>query len=577
MISTMTDLILHPGLILILAGLILPLLPALLRQAVLLGAPLLTLAAVWSVGDGPQITTTYLGMELIPLQGDALSRIFATIFAIMGFAGALFSLNQTRVAELAAAFVYAGGAVCVAFAGDLITVFIFWEIMAIASTVVVAMGPNARGAALRYGIIHFLGGVILMIGIAGHVFETGSTAFVAMEASSWATWAIMAAFLINAGAPPLAAWLPDAYPSSSWSGMVFLSAFTTKTSVYTLIRGFPGEEILIAIGLFMVFYGIIMALLENDMRRILAYSIINQVGFMVTAVGIGTPLALDGAAAHAFAHIIYKALLLMSAGSVLYATGRSKCTEVGGLYRYMPVSCICGIIGALAISALPLTSGFVSKSLISSAAGDAHMFWVWLALTAASAGVFFHAGIKFPWFVFFNRRDYLYLHEGTPKDPPWNMQAAMILFSAACIGLGIWYTPLYELLPNKAMVEHHGVTEIYTAMKAAKIVEQLQLLFFSGLAFFLLLSFMKRTTTITLDVDWLWRGLPKIVSGWFGIGWALNWDIFVDRVEAIWKWILDELARTHGASGTLSRTRPSGATALWMTVLLSAFLVFSFV
>ncbi|MBY8974848.1 Na(+)/H(+) antiporter subunit D [Rhodobacteraceae bacterium NNCM2] len=572
-----TDLIFHPGLVLIIAGLVLPFLPVAMRAVVLLAAPLLTLAAVWTVGDGPQITATYLGMELIPLQGDALSRVFATIFSIMGFAGALFAMRQERVIELAAAFVYAGGAISVAFAGDLITVFIFWEIMAIASTIVVAMGPNARGASLRYAVIHFLGGVILMIGIAGHVLQTGSTAFTAMEANDWATWCILAAFLINAGAPPLAAWLPDAYPASSWSGMVFLSAFTTKTSVYTLIRGFPGEEVLIGIGLFMVFYGIIMALLENDMRRILAYSIINQVGFMVTAVGIGTPLALDGATAHAFAHIIYKALLLMSAGAVLYATGRSKCTEVGGLFRYMPVSCICGIIGALSISALPLTSGFVSKSLISSAAGEAHLFWVWMALTAASAGVFFHAGIKFPWFVFFNRKDYLYLHEGTPKDPPWNMQAAMILFSAACIGLGIWYSPLYELLPNKAMVTHHGVTEVYTAMKAAKIVEQLQLLFFSGLAFFLLLDWMKRTTTITLDVDWLWRGLPQVVAGWFGIEWALAWDTFLDRVEGTLQRLWDDLNRTHGAEGTLARTRPSGATALWMTVLLSAFLLFSFV
>ena len=515
-------------------------------------------------------------MELVPLQGDALSRLFGTIFAIMAWAGALFALRQNRVAELAAAFVYAGGAVSVAFAGDLITLFIYWEIMAIASTLVVAMGENARGAAMRYAMIHFLGGVILMAGIAGHVLETGSPAFTAMEANSWATWAILAAFLINAGAPPLAAWLPDSYPASSWSGMVFLSAFTTKTSVYTLIRGFPGEEILIGFGLFMVFYGIIMALLENDMRRILAYSIINQVGFMVTAVGIGTPLALDGAAAHAFAHIIYKALLLMSAGAVLYETGRSKCTEVGGLYRYMPISCICGTIGALAISAVPLTSGFVSKSLISSAAGEEHLFYVWLALTAASAGVFFHAGIKFPWFVFFNRKDYLYKHEGIPKDPPWNMQAAMILFSAICIGLGVWSEPLYQMLPNKAMVTHHGVTETYTAMKAAKIVEQLQLLCFSGLAFFLLLKFMKRTPTITLDIDWLWRGLPRIVSGWFGLGWEIFWDNLMDRAEQTWAWVKAELFRTHGAEGALARTRPTGATALWMTVLLSGFLLFSF-
>lgn len=568
----MTDLALPPGLVLILAGLLLPILPGLLRHAVLLAAPMLTLAAVWAVPDGPQLVLSYLGMEIIPVQADKLTRVFATIFAIMGFAGALFSLHQNRIAELAAAFVYAGSAIGVTFAGDVITLFVFWEVMAIASTIVVAMGPNARGAALRYGVIHFLGGVLLMIGVAGHVFQTGSTAFGEIGLAGWPQWLIIAAVLLNAGAPPFAAWLPDAYPSSSWSGMVFLSAFTTKTSVYVLIRGFPGEEVLIGIGLFMVFYGIIMALLENDMRRILAYSIVNQVGFMVTAVGIGTPLALDGAAAHAFAHIIYKALLLMSAGAVLYETGRSKCTEVGGLYRYMPVSCVCGIIGALAISALPLTSGFVSKSLISSAAGYEHMFYVWLALTAASAGVFFHAGIKFPWFVFFNRKDYLYLHEGRPKDPPWNMQAAMILLSAICIGLGIWSAPLYDLLPNGAVIKGH----VYEAYTPAHVLNQLQLLFFSGLAFFLLLDWMKRTTTITLDIDWLWRGLPAVIGSMFGIGWALAWDDFLDKLEAAWNRTLGGLFRTHGPEGTLARTRPTGAMALWMTVLLCAFLLFSF-
>ena len=162
---------------------------------------------------------------------------------------------------------------------------------------------------------------------------------------------------VNAGAPPLSAWLPDAYPEASWSGMVFLSAFTTKTAVYVLLRGFPGTELLVYVGLFMVFYGIVYALLENDMRRILAYSIVNQVGFMVAGIGIGTEMALNGAAAHAFTHILYKALLLMSAGSVLLVTGRRKCTDLGGLFRSMPFTTACGIIGALAISSFPADLG----------------------------------------------------------------------------------------------------------------------------------------------------------------------------------------------------------------------------
>ena len=318
-------------------------------------------------------------------------------------------------------------------AGDLVTVFVFWELMAIGSTLVVwSAGDAAYRASMRYLMVHLLGGVLLMAGIAGHVAATGSVAFEAMRPDSVAHWLILAGFLVNVGAPPLSAWLPDAYPEASWSGMVFLSAFTTKTAVYVLLRGFPGVELLVYVGLFMIFYGIVYALLENDMRRILAYSIVNQVGFMVTGIGIGTEMALNGAAAHAFTHIIYKALLLMSAGSVLLMTGRRKCTDLGGLFQSMPVTAACGIVGAAAISSFPLTSGFVSKSMISQAAADEHLVYVWLALAAASAGVFLHAGIKFPWFVFFQKDSGL-----RPPDPPRNMQLAMMLFAVLCIGIGV--------------------------------------------------------------------------------------------------------------------------------------------
>ena len=399
-----TSVVIPPAAVLIFGGLILPLLHERVRQLMLLALPLATLYLVWQVPDGPALETRFLGYTLTLVKGDVLSRLFATVFAIMAFTGGLFALNQQRVVELAAALCYAGSAIGVAFAGDLFTVFIFWELMAIASTLVIwSAGPSARGAGLRYAVIHALGGVLLMAGIAGEIATTGTSAFGKLTLDSGPRWLILAGFLLNAGAMPLSAWLPDAYPESSWSGMVFLSAFTTKAAVYVLLRGFPGTELLIYIGLFMVFYGIVYAILENDMRRILAYSIVNQVGFMVTGIGIGTEMALNGAAAHAFTHIIYKALLLMSAGSVLYMTGKRKCTDLGGLFRTMPLTTICGIVGALSISSFPLTSGFVSKSLISTAAGVQHLELVWYLLAAASAGVFLHAGIKFPWFVFFQK------------------------------------------------------------------------------------------------------------------------------------------------------------------------------
>ena len=489
-----------PALLLVLGGFALPFAPPRVRAVLLLGLPLATLALVWNLPDGSAAAWQVHGYELVPVKVDALGRLFATIFAVMGFAGALFALNQARTLELASALVYAGSAIGVALAGDLLTLFVFWELMALASTgVLLAAGEEgALRAAGRYFVVHMLGGAFLMAGVLLHVSETGSLAFTAMEADSWGAWLMLAGVLVNAAAPPLSAWLADAYPEASWSGMVFLSAFTTKTAVYVLIRGFPGTGILVWIGLFMIFYGIIYALLENDMRRILAYSIVNQVGFMVAGVGIGTEMALNGAAAHAFTHIIYKALLLMSAGSVLYMTGRRKCTDLGGLFRTMPLTTLCGTVGALAISSFPLTSGFVSKSMIAQAATDQALAVTWFLLMAASAGVFLHAGIKFPWFVFFQKDSGL-----RPPDPPWNMRAAMVLFAALCIGLGIWPEPLYRLLPFSVD---------YAPYTAPHVVNALQLLLFSGLAFFLMLPLMQRTLTITLDVDRLWRRGGKGLS-----------------------------------------------------------------
>ncbi|MCB1488780.1 MAG: Na+/H+ antiporter subunit D, partial [Bauldia sp.] len=383
-----------PGLVLIAAGVVLLWLRGTVRDVVILGAPLLVLALVWMLPDGQGPGIHWLGYELVPFRSDSLARLFGTVFSIMAFAGGLFGLRQERLNETPIAFMYAGSAIGVVFAGDLITVFVFWELMAVCSTLVIWLaGAEARRAGQRYIVIHLLGGVLLMAGITGHIADTGSIAFGAMKADSPAHWLILAGFLLNAGSWPVSAWLPDAYPRASWSGTVFLSAFTTKTAVLVLWRGFPGEEVLIWIGLVMVFYGIIYAILENDMRRILAYSIINQVGFMVTGIGIGSEMALNGAAAHAFVHIVYKALLLMSAGSVMLMTGRTKCTELGGLFRTMPLTTICGIIGALSISAFPLTSGFVAKSMISDSASEGHLAIVWFLLTAASAGVFLHAGI----------------------------------------------------------------------------------------------------------------------------------------------------------------------------------------
>jgi len=326
-----------------------------------------------------------------------------------------------------------------------------------------------------------------------------------------------------------------------------------------LLRGFAGTEILIYIGLYMVFYGIIYAILENDMRRILAYSIVNQVGFMVTGIGIGSQMALNGAAAHAFVHIIYKALLLMSAGSVLYMTGKRKCTDLGGLFRTMPVTCVCGIIGALSISAFPLTSGFPAKSMISQGAADGHLVIVWYLLAAASAGVFLHAGIKFPWFVFFQKDSGL-----RPSEPPWNMRLAMIIFSVMCLGLGVAPGVLYNLLPFPVN---------YVPYTGAHVVFQLQLLLFSGLAFFLMLGWLKRSLTITLDFDWFYRRFGWMLAEEFQMRSGDVWNGMANRAANTVTRFVRQLYRHHGPEGILGRQWPTGNMAFWTTLLLGASLI----
>jgi Formate hydrogenlyase subunit 3/Multisubunit Na+/H+ antiporter, MnhD subunit len=557
----MTATSLPPGLLLVLAGLVLPLLPAALRRVWIVAAPLAILAWIWTLPTGERVFVDYLGWTIEPVRIDAAGRLFATIFSLMSAFGGLFAIGQKRVVELAAAQAYAGCAVGVALAGDLLTLFLFWEGMAVASTIVIwsAATPAAFRASMRYVMVHLLGGVLLMSGVALFFVDTGSLAFAPMRPDSLATGLIFAGFLINAGAPPLSAWLPDAYPEASWSGMVVLSAFTTKTAVCVLLKGFPGVELLIWFGGYMIFYGIIYALLENDMRRILAYSIINQVGFMVVGIGIGTEMSLNGAAAHAFTHIIYKALLLMSAGSVLYMTGRRKCSELGGLFQSMPITTICGIVGALAISSFPLTSGFISKSMISQAAADQHLELVWFLLTAASAGVFLHAGIKFPWFVFFQKDSGL-----RPKDPPASMRAAMILLAAICIGLGVFPAPLYALLPYPVD---------YVPYTTGHVLSMLQLLLFAGLAFFLLLPMMKRTLTISLDFDWFYRRLgPGVV---LAVGGAIASADCKLRHAAVGTFaaIVHQVRRHHGPDGLLARTVSAGSMVFWVVFVLAGYLI----
>lgn len=483
-----------PALWMLLGALLVALLPGKWLRVPLLLAPLLSLYAVWQA-PAAGLSIDWLGLDLQLFESSPLRQLFATVFSLMAAVGGLYAMQHSSRRELAAGMAYAGGAIGVCFAGDLLTFFIFWELMAIFSTLVIWSGGSAQAqaAGLRYALLHFFGGVVLMAGIA-MLAAQGSLEITALDLQNPAAWLVLIGVLINAGAPPLGAWVADAYPEASAGGAVMLSAFTTKTSVLALILLFPGAAILTVIGPLMVLYGMGYALLSNDIRRLLAYSIVGQVGFMVTAVGVGTELALNGAAAHAFTHILYKGLLMMSAGAVILQTGERLFTGLGGVAARMPYTAVFATVGALTIAAVPFTSGYVSKSLISTAVDQSGPELASHVLAFASAAAMVYVGLRFPWFVFFARP--ATANTQTRQEAPLNMQIAMALLAIACVALGLAPTLLFSLLPYAVEVDPYSV---------AKLASTTLIVAVGALVFVLTRRALQPRTISITDTDWLYR------------------------------------------------------------------------
>jgi multicomponent Na+:H+ antiporter subunit D len=549
-----------------LGALLLPLLRGRLMQAWMLLLPVLGLVHVHLLPDDFSWTVTVFGdYELEIVRLDKLSRIFGYVFHIAAFLGAIYALHVKDKVQHVTSLMYAGATVGAVFAGDLITLFVYWELTAITSVFLIWARRTERAyrAGMRYVIIQVASGVLLLAGSILHFHDTGSIAFDHLGTDTLGTKLIFVAFGIKAAFPLLHGWLEDAYPEATVTGTVFLSSFTTKLAIYSLARGFAGTDILIPIGCAMTAFPIFYAVIENDLRRVLCYSLNNQLGYMVVGVGIGTEMALNGTASHAFAHILYKGLLFMSMGAVLYRTGTVKGSELGGLYKSMPWTAGFCMVGAAAISAFPLFSGFVSKSMILQAAADEHHTVAFLILLFASAGVFHHSGIKIPFFAFF-------AHDSgrRVKEAPGNMLVAMALGSAFCIGLGIWYGPLYDLLPY--------ATD-YNPYTSTHVVTQLQLLLFSALAFIFLQKtglYPPELKSTNVDVDWTWRrALPATVAFVRRVGGGI-WNGAVAGLLGLAGRAGRSIRRHHETPGMFGEPWPIGDTALWVTVLLTAYLVF---
>ncbi len=551
------------ALILILGAALVPLLRGQLRFIYSLLLPVAAFAWVLALPHGEFAQFELLGQTLTAMRVDRLSLLFSYIFLIACLLGVIYAQHIDDRTQQTAALVYAGGAIGAVFAGDLLTLFVYWELTAISSVLLIwaRRQESAYRAGMRYLLVQLLSGLFLLVGGLMVWRETGSLEFGKIGLTTTGGALVLIAFGIKCAFPFLHNWLQDAYPEATPTGTVVLSAFTTKLGVYALARAFPGTELLIWVGTAMAAFPIFYAVIENDLRRVLAYSMNNQIGFMVVGVGIGTELAINGAVAHAFADILFKALLFMSMGAVLLRTGTVKGSELGGLYKSMPWTTGFCIVGAASISAFPLFSGFVTKSMIMSAAAGENLRVTWLVLLFASAGVFHHAGIKIPYFAFFSHDSGIRCEEA-----PKNMLIAMAITAALCIGIGVFPDALYSLLP-------FAVT--YEPYTASHIVAQLQLLVFSALAFSVLMRtgiYPPELRSVNLDSDWFYR---KAAPGLVGAV-AKLWNAFSGSLAALIDWQAERLghfvARHRQSDGALVRSWATRSMAMWVMVMLFAYL-----
>jgi len=553
-----------PGFLLIGVGMVLAVVNSCWRRILVLSAPIVAMLQLWAYGADYSWILTGGAFPLELIHITATGRLFASAFILALWLGGMFALPTASRVELSSVFVYAGSAISITLCGDLITLFLFWELMAMASTVVIwsAATPESWRAGFRYLLVHIAGGVLLLAGVSGLAAAGHDLTLGLLPHAGLARWFVLAGFLINAGAPPFSYWIADAYPNASPTGMVFLASFTTKTAVYVLIAYFAGEALLIPVGLYMAIYGVIYALRETNVRRILAYSIVNQVGFMVAAVGIGSATAINGATAHAFAHIMYKTVLLMGAGSVMLSVGKDQLSDLGNLARRMPWTTGCVVIGAAASMGVPLTSSFITKSLIIQAAAEHHLVWAWLILSACSAAVVFNAGVRFPWLTFFQPQQSSAVEKG--RDPHWLGKIALFLGASVCIVVGVLPQQFYAFLPFAG--SYHPYT-------LGHIVEQLQLLLPAALLFFVSLPLFTSLPRVQLDWDWVLRKLllgvwQNIVLRLFALG-LRSRAILVTSMLRGFKFLF----RHHGPHGILSRSWPTGSIALWVAIILASYVV----
>jgi multicomponent Na+:H+ antiporter subunit D len=504
-----------PAFIFILGAMLIPLLRlrGRLRQSYLIIVCALAFVDLLYLEPGTSWAYRFLGYELVFARVDRLSLAMGYIFVIIGFLAMLYSLHVKEDGQHVAAFLYVGSSLGVVFAGDYFSLFAFWEIMAVTSVFLIWYRRERESleAGFRYILMHIFGGCSLLTGIIIHIVSHGFAAVGPLE-SGWASIFMLMGFGLNTAFIPIHTWLPDSYPQGTVTGSVFLSVYTTKTGVYALARCFSGVDVMTYMGGIMAVYGVLYALLQNDTRKLLSYHIISQVGYMVAGIGLGTALGVNGGIAHLVNNILYKSLLFMCMGSVIYVTGKRKLTELGGLAKLMPVTCIGCLIASLSISGGPGFNGFVSKGMVISSAVEAHKPIVELMLILASVGTFL-SFTKLCYFTFFAKNETM-----RAREAPSNMQLAMIITALSCVLLGVYPGILFRVLPVYP-VHYHPYTPSH-------VVGVVQLFLLAGLVFMVAKAVLSPHEGLVLDFDYFYRIACR------GILWLCTAPLNSFRLEA---------------------------------------------
>ncbi|MFC6728579.1 Na(+)/H(+) antiporter subunit D, partial [Natronoarchaeum mannanilyticum] len=455
------------------------------------------LALSWLAPAGAHLQVTLFGsaesgFQAVLYNVDPFSRIMGLIFGFIGLVAVIYSYaSDADTTQTAYALSYVGTSLAAVFAGDWLTLVFFWELMAVTSTLLVwHYGGRAVRAGFRYAVLHGIGGSLVLAALVWHYAEAGTFLFTG-EGISAGIPAVLAAVGIgvNVGFVGLHAWLPDTYPRPHIAASVFLCVYTTKTGVYAMYRAFPEGHMWIAyMGGAMAVFGATMALLQSDMRRLLSYHIQSQVGYMVAGVGIGTQLATAGAFGHVFNHILYKSLLFMTVGVVIYRTGEESLKKIGGLASDMPLTAGAFVVAALSISGFPLFNGYVSKGMITYAANHGHKPLFYL-LMIGGVGTFL-SFIKLGYHAFFHGS-----YDGDVLDANRGQSVAMLSVAGLCVLFGVAPPALYEILPAGDYAAGH-----YTAYTVSHVLEVAVLAIIAVVGFVILKGPLKKVGRVP-DVD----------------------------------------------------------------------------